>query len=153
MLFNQLKQELLLVFVLCEDAVVVLHEGHFPFRTVINHLHFSNILCSSLAIRTLSHSCGSDFRNSDGRCNISKNLREDEVTKLAIDLSPTSDISRLIRLRGFSEPTTSSALTLSIFSDKHASGSKNASEIIISLRYHRCLEKAVLAALDIDLSS
>src|SRR6218665_3581425 len=44
----------------------------------------------------LSHSCGSDFRNSDGRCNISKNRREDEVTKLAIDLSPTSDISRLM---------------------------------------------------------
>src|SRR6218665_1258794 len=39
---------------------------------------------------------------------ISINLREDEVTKLAIDLSPTSDIiSKLIRLRGFSEPTTS----------------------------------------------
>src|SRR6218665_59111 len=101
----------------------------------------------------LSHSCGSDFRNSDGRCNISKNRREDEVTKLAIDLSPTSDISRLIHLTGFSEPTTSSALTMSLFSDKHVSGSKNASEIIISLRYHRCLEKAVVAVLDIDLSS
>ena len=36
MFFKHLKQVLLLVFVLCEDAVVVLHEGHSPFCTVIN---------------------------------------------------------------------------------------------------------------------
>src|SRR6218665_3379768 len=60
MLFNHLKQELLLVFVLCEDAVLVLHEGQSPFPTVINHFHFSIILCSSLVI-SRAHSCPRNF--------------------------------------------------------------------------------------------